>query len=356
MKILIAAGIFPPDPGGPAVHAQAQYVGFRKLGHETKLSTLSHYRRWPRGIRHLLYFFSLFIKSLSTQVVYGHDSAGVGLLALIAARLTGNFLVLRVGGDLAWERAMEEGQTGLSMNEWYESGGYKHDRYYRISRFVLRRADALVVVAPLLKNIYMSYYGVSGEKIHVVPNPLLEKKTPASPVGQKIIFASRLVAYKNLERVLKVMAEVLPHFRGAQFIIMGDGPERAKLEALAHSLGLSSQVVFKGTLSQAEVVEITRDALFALAPAFTEFNPNYVLQALSYGKPFLISRENGLPFEAPEEFLFSSKDEGELGKKLAYLLTKDGYENALRKVRGIGFQMSWEEVLKENERVIMSLK
>lgn len=355
MKILIAAGIYPPDPGGPAIHAQAQYVGFRKLGHRTQVVALAHYRKWPRWVRHLFYAIALFFKALRSQVVYSHDAWGVGFIAWFGARLTFNKFLIRIGGDLAWEKATSSGRTPLSMNEWYEKGDYKSDLFYKLSKFVVKRADALIVTAPILKEIYVKYYGVSADKIEVVANPLLEKRESALPVGEKIIYASRLVSYKNLDFVLKVLAKVFPAHPGVSFVVMGEGPERDNLEALAKELGISGQVLFRGTVSQADVLEATHDALFAIAPALTEFNPNYVLQAISYGKPYLISRENGLPFAVPEEFLFDARNESELHEKISNLLSKEGYERALKRVAELDFHMTWEESLKENERVIKAL-
>lgn len=355
MKILIAAGIYPPDPGGPALHAQAQYVGFRKLGHETRLVAFSHYRWLPKGVRHAAYLAALISKSMGAKAIYAHDAAGVGLMALYAAKAARKKFLVRIGGDLAWERAAESGRTGLSMKEWYEEGEHKRDAYYRTTRKVLRRADAVIVVSQTLKDLYVRHYGIAEQRVHIVPNPMLEKKGFVSPVGEKIIFASRLVAYKNLEMVFAALAEVLPKHPQVVFNVMGDGPERAALEKLARQLGLENQIIFKGTVSQAEVIEATRDCLFALAPALTEFNPNYVLQALSYGKPFLISRENGLPFITPEPFLFNPRDKEELARKLEDLLSPGGYEESLSLVKSIDFAMSWEEVIKRNCEIIKSL-
>lgn len=355
MKILIAAGIYPPDAGGPAIHAQAQYVGFRRLGHETRLVALSHYRKWPIFVRHLLYSIALFFKALRTDVIYAHDTWGVGFIAMVGAKLTGQKLVLRIGGDLAWEKAVSSGKTSLSMNQWYESGDFKINLFYKLTRFVIRRADAVIVVSPLLKDVYKNFYNVPPKKIHIVPNPLLEKKESSVSVGKKIIFASRLVPYKNLEFVIRVMARVFPRYPSASFIIMGDGPDKMKLQNLVDKMNLIGQVIFRGTVSQAEVVETTRDSLFALAPALTEFNPNYVLQALSYGKPFLISRENGLPFAVPEEFQFDSRSEEEFELKLKDLLSETGYNRALERVRKLSFGRSWDDVLKDNEEIFVSL-
>lgn len=355
MKILIAAGIYPPDSGGPAIHAKAQFENFPKMGVKTKLIALAHYRHYPRWLRHLLYSLVLFFKSFGVDIIYAHDAWGVGFIALVGARLLRKKFVLRIGGDIPWERGAEQGTKSLSMNEWYQSGAYKTDRFFRLTRFVISRADLLIVPSSILKDLYVNYYGVKETKIKVIANPVSEKRSATPATEKTIIYASRLVAYKNLALVLEVLADVFPRHPEVRFIVMGDGPEKENLTKLAHDLKIEKNVQFTGLLPQAVVLEKTSTCLFALAPALTEFNPNYVLQGISFGKPFLISRENGLPFAIPEQFLFTSRNKAELKEKLLFLLSPTGYQVALAEVESLAFNMTWEDNLKANLEVIQSL-
>jgi glycosyltransferase involved in cell wall biosynthesis len=353
MKILIAAGIYPPDAGGPALHAQAQAEGLPQFGIETVVVALAHFRQHPFGLRHFLYFRALMRQVEACDVVYAHDALGAGLPALLAAKLYGKKFVVRVGGDLAWEREAET--MHLSMNEWYESGKYHHKLTFLLSRLVLTRAHRGIVPSPLLTDLYARYYSVRQENLLLISNPLPEKVEYVEKGERTILFASRLVAYKNLDLVLKALTYIFVQEPTLKFVIIGDGPEREKLETLAKTLGIDKHILFKGRLSQGAVMGETAKCLFTIAPALTEFNPNYLLQGLAYGKPFLISHEHGLPFEVPGELIFNTRDEHDLQEKLLSLLSERGYLRAKQFVGSLTFHMSWQENLKANAEALESL-
>lgn len=352
-RILIAAGIYPPDAGGPAVHAKAQYEGFPKFGIETGLVAFAHYRKWPRGIRHLLYFCALLLKIPKYDIIYAHDAVGVGIPAFIAARIFGKKFMVRIGGDVAWELHVEE--VGLSMREWYEKGLNLNDRMFKLSRWLMRRADLIVVIGESLKNLYINYYGINPSKIKVIINPLPEIENIPIKEEKSMIFASRLTSYKNLPAVLRALSKVVSENKDFKFIIMGDGPDKDKLRVLSKNLNLESNVIFAGSVPLREVMERTASSLFTIAPALTEFNPNYVLQGIAFGKPFLISRENDLPFEVPEEFLIDPRNESEVYHHINWLLTPDGYSKAKDLAKSLKFKMSWDDNLMGNIEAIKSL-
>jgi len=357
LGVLIAASIYPPDVGGPATHARVQYEGFSKRGIRTGLVALAHYRKWPIGLRHIIFLFKLMILASKYNVIYAHDAVGTGLPALITSKIFTKGLVIRSGGDLAWEREAEKNRTNLSMNGWYEQGKNRSNWLFLISKFVLHHADSIVVPSVLLSELYISAYGVSKNKIKVITNPLNSDNYPdvSGDLAKTMVFASRLVSYKNLPTAIRAFAEVAKSHSDFKFIIMGDGPEKENLRALASDLGVIDRVIFTGNISQAEVIKNTARCLFAIAPALTEFNPNYILQSVALGKPFIISRENGLPYVLPESLVFSALDTNDLAKKIENLLDTDGYARAQKEVLSLRIKWSWDDVLELNLMVIRSV-
>ncbi|MBI2086868.1 MAG: glycosyltransferase family 4 protein [Candidatus Zambryskibacteria bacterium] len=353
MKVLIAAGIYPPDAGGPAIHAKAQFEGFPKFGIKTGLVTFAHYRKWPMGVRHFLYFLALLARVSGYDLVYAHDALGTGIPALMAAKIFGKKFMVRIGGDIAWES--ESLKSRLSMKEWYEKGEYLKSLRFKLSRWLMRHADIIATTSPIMNDLYATYYGISRDKIKLLPNPVSETPQYSVSKGNTIIFASRLTAYKNLSFVLKVLAEIFPNEPALKLMIMGDGPEKRNLEKLAYDLGIQNNVIFTGAVSLDEVLKRTAACLFVIAPALTEFNPNYVLQGVSFGKPFLISREHGLPFAVPDSLTFNPRNVHELKEKIVSLLEPAHYARMSQEARNIGFKMSWDDNLKMNKELIMSL-
>ncbi len=355
-SILIAASTYPPDPGGPSLHAYKQFEALNENGYRVTLVALAHFRKYPPFLRHFLFFLKLLSSVQGMDVVYAHDPWGAGFPAMLTARVTRKKFVLRIGGDLAWERKAESKKTNLSLKEWYKEEKHKNNFFYNTTKITLKNADAIIVPSVLLQDLYINFHGVKESKIHLVPNPVpLKSDKTTQETTKNIIYASRLVAYKNLAFVIEVLAEILPQYTGVKFIIMGDGPERPYLEKLRDQLNLSNKVVFTGTLSEAEVKKYTSECLFGIAPALTEFNPNYILQCIAFNKPFLVSRENGFPFNIPEEFLFDSRNKLELEKRLLYLLKENTYKEAREKTENFNFKMSWEDVFNENIKVLKKL-
>ncbi len=350
MRILIAASIYPPDAGGPAIHAKRQFEWLQEHGVDARVVALAHYRHLPKIIRHWTYLAVLGARSFGASVIYAHDAVGSGLPAAIVSKIFNLKLIIRVGGDLAWERAV--GDSGISLLEWYESGAYRENYFYKLSLRSLKEADRIIVPTPILAEIYQKYYGIPAERFQIIPNPVPEVPKQAIEVEQKIVFASRLVGYKNLALVLRALVQIFPSHPALRFVIMGDGPERGNLEKLSGELGISNQVIFRGQVPQEEVLRETASCLFTLAPAVTEFNPNYVLQGLAYGKPFIITHGHGLPFSVPESLTFPYSDEAELVSRLKYLLTTEGYAEAQNFVQHLDFRMTWEENLEANLKLI----
>lgn len=354
-RILIAAGIYPPDPGGPALHAKKQFEYLQSKNIPVCMIALRDYRRMPFGMRHLVYAWKLFRAARNSDIVYAHDAIGVGLPALFAARLRRNKMIVRIGGDIPWERSAERGKTDHSLAEWYGAGMHRRNLLYMLSRFVLNRVDALIVPSPLLADLYAAAYGIRRRIIHVVPNPVSERESVnVSHHPHTIIFASRLVAYKNLRFVIESLAQVLPEYPEVEFHILGDGPEKRNLEELAKKTSVSDRIIFLGQVSQDEVLKETYQCSMGIAPAFTEFNPNYILACLSMGKPFLVSRENGFPFSVPEEFLFDPRNHKEFESRLRWMLSEIGYGEAQKILESIDFHMTWDDVEAKNLEVIMT--
>jgi glycosyltransferase involved in cell wall biosynthesis len=354
MRVLIAAGIYPPDPGGPALHAKKQFEWFEDKGMSTEVIAFRDYRSLPKIVRHFAYFFKVLSRLKSYDVVYAHDAISAGLPAFLAARLMNKKFIVRIGGDVAWERETSEGKSNFSMMEWYKSNSHLASRKYKVSKWVISKADKVIVPSKLLRDLYDKYYGA--KNVIVIHNPLPNTRMfKQFEIPKTIVYASRLVSYKNLPFVLNVLGRVLPEYPDTRFQIMGDGPERKSLEALARNLDISDQVIFTGNITQKEVSESISKSYMGLAPALTEFNPNYILECISYGKPILVSKENGLPFELPDTFLFDPRDEEEFETQLRFLLTVEGHRQAVELAKKIDFSKGWEEVLEENFEAIKSI-
>jgi glycosyltransferase involved in cell wall biosynthesis len=95
-------------------------------------------------------------------------------------------------------------------------------------------------------------------------------------------FVGRLVPYKGVDILLEAAADFL---RAGQLEIeiIGDGPERAALEALATRLDVADRVRFRGWVPHAKIQSILVDCDFLALPSVREFGGGVVIEAMALG-------------------------------------------------------------------------
>ncbi|MFA7286966.1 MAG: glycosyltransferase, partial [Patescibacteria group bacterium] len=121
--------------------------------------------------------------------------------------------------------------------------------------------------------------------------------TAAQSQKQMILSVGRLVKRKGFDTLLTAMETVWHFFPRVELQIVGDGPERQRLESL---VGTKPQVQFRGLLPDASVANLMRQAtIFCLTPrtvngAVEGFGIVY-LEAASFGLPVVATRHGGIP-------------------------------------------------------------
>ena len=98
----------------------------------------------------------------------------------------------------------------------------------------------------------------------------------------ELIFVGGLVPRKACDLALRAAAPLLRSDL-ARFTVVGDGPERNRLEQLARSLGIEKAVSFCGWLSHAEVLRRLRSADVLVFPSVRDFGAGVVFEALAVG-------------------------------------------------------------------------
>ena len=110
-----------------------------------------------------------------------------------------------------------------------------------------------------------------------------------------LVHVSNFRPVKRVDDVVRVFARVRAA-RPDQPIVLrlvGDGPERPRVSALAHALGLEAQVHFLG--ERVDLPDVLRGADVFLLPSETESFGLAALEAMASGVPVVASRVGGLP-------------------------------------------------------------
>ncbi|MBB1253736.1 glycosyltransferase family 4 protein [Streptomyces alkaliterrae] len=122
--------------------------------------------------------------------------------------------------------------------------------------------------------------GVPGERIRIVHNGV-ERPAALLPKSPEPLFVAvgRLVEYKRVDLLLRLWERVRP-VTGGRLVIIGDGPERANLEAAA-----GPDVTFTGHVSEAEKHRLLCEAWLLLHPSAMEGWGLVVMEAAARGTP-----------------------------------------------------------------------
>jgi len=139
------------------------------------------------------------------------------------------------------------------------------------------------------------------QRLDLLPNPLPagvlhEDADPAHGIETEILAVARLVPQKGLDLLLRAFAELdLSCRAGWRVTLVGDGPERDRLQRLALDLAIVDSVVFEGFRSD-PFTFMQRASIFALPSRF-EGMPNALLEAMAAGLPAVVSDASPGPLE-----------------------------------------------------------
>jgi glycosyltransferase involved in cell wall biosynthesis len=161
-----------------------------------------------------------------------------------------------------------------------------------VARFVARRADTLLAVSEPLARRAEEVLGLPAGKVGVARLPLPSGLAPSPlPEGElRLLAAGRASIEKGFDVLLSALA--LPDAGDWHATLVTDGPERARLEALAAPLG--DRVRFVDPLPRDELFELVRSHQAVVVPSRSEGLGMFAVEALALGRPVMASAVGGL--------------------------------------------------------------
>src|SRR5690606_2270639 len=151
---------------------------------------------------------------------------------------------------------------------------------------------------------------------------------------RRVIVPRRLFEKNGVEYFIRA----LPLLRGrvrVEALIVGDGPLRARLQALAQELGVADAVHFLGARPNTEMPGLLASADVAVIPSLMGATSVAALEAMSCGRPVGASAVGGLPEIVGGEVgtLFRPADPADLAERVAALLARADLAEAGRRAR-----------------------
>jgi glycosyltransferase involved in cell wall biosynthesis len=234
--------------------------------------------------------------------------------------------------------------------------------FYRVlqplRRDILRHARAVSAPSQGLKELSEK---ADSFPVQIVPNGInFDLFRPAPERRAKVptlLSVGRLHTQKNVDYLLNLVA-ALKHKTAVRAQIIGDGPERSRLEAAAAALGIADSVQFDGWLPREAVREAYQSATFLVHASSYEGMSNVILEALASGLPVAASQipENaGLIQDGANGFLFDPNgDPGQLVDRISPLFQdQTNWDRLSAAARAtIEKQFSWNHVADLYEKLL----
>lgn len=155
-----------------------------------------------------------------------------------------------------------------------------------------------VANSPAVARHLIDDLGFPSRRVEVIPNGIdIDAIDAAPPISRAsfgirndtplIVWAGRMDPVKNLDTLVDAILLVRRE-RDVQAVLVGDGPERARIQTIVEALGLSKSIYFVGWSDN--VAGWLKSADLLVFPSRTEGCPNVVLEAMAAGCPIVASR------------------------------------------------------------------
>lgn len=311
MRIFIASGIFHPESGGPATYLYRILPEFQARGHTVRVLAFGDtptadypypVRRIPRRalpIRMADYARAAFAESRRADLIY------INSLSLPLYGMNHKPRVLKVVGDLAWERAVNKGWIPATEDiDQFQAQSYD----WRVSMIQNQRArevrhiDQIIVPSGYLRNMVIGW-GAPPDRVRVIynafsPNAKASTLTQAEARAETglgsdpiLLTVARLVPWKGIDHLIRALRQI-PDVR---LLIAGDGPDESRLRALAESERVADRVEFLGRVPRERLAQIYRAADYTVLYSGYEGLSHVLLESLLAGTPVIASDKGGNP-------------------------------------------------------------
>lgn len=281
------------------------------------------------------------IPQIKPDVLHAHSPSLNAIAALRAGKKFGIPVVYEVRAF--WEDAAVDHGTATE-------GGLRYRLTRALETHALKRADAVTTICEGLRRDIVAR-GIPADKITVIPNAVdIDKfavggvadqdlKTKLGLQGARLIgFIGSFYAYEGLDILLRAAPALTAERPDLRILLVGGGPEDARLRQMAQDLGIADKVVFTGRVPH-EQVQMYYDLLDVLvyprlSMRLTDLvTPLKPLEAMAQGRVLAASDVGGhleLIVDGKTGVLFKADDPQALADKVGALADAQADWPALR--------------------------
>jgi glycosyltransferase involved in cell wall biosynthesis len=332
--------------GGPAIHVANLAAGLEKRGYSTTLvaGSLARGEDSMDFLAERLGIDVVSVPELQREVSPLHDARSVRHLTTLIRRERPHILHTHTAkaGAIARAAALLAGDArppivvhtfhGHVLKGYFGSG--RTSFFRQVERSLARSSDVLVAVSPEVRDELVAH-GVAPRNKFVVIRlgiPLADRLgDPTADLDYRRLYGippeafvigwvGRMTGVKDTGAVLEIVRATRKRGVDAVLCMVGDGPDRERLEQLAHDLGIARASYFVGYQSDVAGYYRLFDAF--VLPSVNEGTPVSVIESLASGTPVVANSVGGVPDivrDGVDGFLVESGDTEGAAERLAQL-------------------------------------
>ncbi len=201
-----------------------------------------------------------------------------------------------------------------------------------LTRFIAKRSNGISAVSEGLKNgmikkgyINRHFYVIR----NIVPDIFFRAEIVQTPTNEEIKFSNITCfddSVKNISGIIRVIAQLKRIKNHFTLYLVGDGPDRDKIEKLVRELKLTDCVKLTGLKEGTDLVNIYIDSAFTVLFSHYETMAVVIAESFACGRPVIATRTGGIPELVNETngILVEPANEEDLLNKLLYMI--DNYQ------------------------------
>ena len=213
-----------------------------------------------------------------------------------------------------------------------KSGGYRIAERL-LATYLAKKCDRQIHTATDFAEKVVNWGGPA-ERIRVILNGVDTERfsppsgTPADTEEPVVMTVRRLVPKNGVRFFVEACSMVESR---AKFIVVGDGPERGRLEELARSLGVMDRMDFRGSIPNDLLPGVMASADIMVVPSLVEASSISLLEAMAMAKPSIVTNIPGIDEVASPQrsLMIPPADSRELAGAIDLLISDPGRRRRL---------------------------
>jgi glycosyltransferase involved in cell wall biosynthesis len=325
-RILIVTPLIPPEPGGPSYYSVALERELKALGHDVSLIAFREVRKYPSGIRHLMFIYLVLFKALRVDTLIILDTVSVALPAVIAGWLLGKKLIIRTGGDFVWEHYIERTGEKVLLSDFYTAKRVltrKERMLVWLQKYIIFPMTTRIVFSSTYqRDIWAKPYKIPGKKTAIIENSYPVKDRPAMG-GEVFLAAWRPTGFKNVDTLERAYALAKEKCPGIKLEIFKDIPRE-------------------------ELQVRMRGARALVVPSLSEVSPNMAMEALAMSLPVILTSDCGTKDRFGDAVTWiDPKDPQRIADTLCSFMDKQVYTDAKRRAEAFVFTRTYADIAED---------